>query len=68
VLPRIGQHSEYAGTPRGTNPAGVPLERRIFCLQNHDQTGNRPFGRRLQHQIEPARFRALSALLLASLS
>jgi maltooligosyltrehalose trehalohydrolase len=42
----------------------VPLKRMIFCLQNHDQVGNRPFGRRLHHQIEPALFRALSALLL----
>jgi maltooligosyltrehalose trehalohydrolase len=59
-----GQYSEYAGAPRGTSPAGVPLERMIICLQNHDQIGNRPFGRRLHHQIEPALFRALSALLL----
>jgi maltooligosyltrehalose trehalohydrolase len=59
-----GQHSEYAGAPRGTSPAGVPLEHMIVCLQNHDQIGNRPFGRRLHHQIEPALFRALSALLL----
>lgn len=59
-----GQHSEYAGASRGTDPAGVPLERMIFCLQNHDQIGNRPFGRRLHHQIDPALFRALSALLL----
>jgi maltooligosyltrehalose trehalohydrolase len=59
-----GQYSEYGGAPRGTSPAGVPLERMIFCLQNHDQIGNRPFGRRLNHQIEPALFRALSALLL----
>jgi maltooligosyltrehalose trehalohydrolase len=42
----------------------VPLERMIFCLENHDQVGNRPFGRRLHHQIDPALFRALSALLL----
>jgi maltooligosyltrehalose trehalohydrolase len=58
-----GQHSAYAGAPRGTSPVGVPLERMIFCLQNHDQVGNRPFGRRLHHQIDPALFRALSALL-----
>jgi maltooligosyltrehalose trehalohydrolase len=36
----------------------------VFCLQNHDQIGNRAFGTRLHHQIEPALFRALSALLL----
>ena len=59
-----GQVSVHRGTPRGTDPAGVPLERMVVCLQNHDQVGNRPFGRRLHHQIEPALFRALSALLL----
>jgi maltooligosyltrehalose trehalohydrolase len=59
-----GQYSEYAGGARGTSPSGVPLKRMIFCLQNHDQIGNRPFGRRLHHQIDPALFRALSALLL----
>jgi maltooligosyltrehalose trehalohydrolase len=59
-----GQYSEYARAPRGTSPSGVPLERMIFCLQNHDQIGNRPFGRRLHHQIDSALFRALSALLL----
>jgi maltooligosyltrehalose trehalohydrolase len=59
-----GQVSAYRGQPRGTDPSGVPLARMIVCLQNHDQIGNRPFGRRLNHQIEPSLFRALSALLL----
>jgi maltooligosyltrehalose trehalohydrolase len=59
-----GQLSIHRGEPRGTDPAGVPLERMVICLQNHDQIGNRPFGRRLNHQIDPALFRALSALLL----
>ena len=59
-----GQFSVYRGEPRGTDPAGVPLERMVVCLQNHDQIGNRPFGQRLNHQVEPALFRALSTLLL----
>jgi maltooligosyltrehalose trehalohydrolase len=59
-----GQHSAYGGGPRGTDPSGLPLERMVICIQNHDQIGNRPFGRRLNHQIEPSLFRALSALLL----
>jgi maltooligosyltrehalose trehalohydrolase len=59
-----GQFSAHQGKPRGTDPSGVPLDRMVFCLQNHDQIGNRPFGRRLNDQIEPALFRALSALLL----
>jgi maltooligosyltrehalose trehalohydrolase len=59
-----GQHSPYAGRPRGTDPAGVPSERMVICLQNHDQVGNRPFGRRLHHQTDRASYRAVSALLL----
>lgn len=59
-----GQHSSYAGHPRGTDPAEVPLERRVICIQNHDQIGNRPFGRRLHHQIDSASYRAVTALLL----
>lgn len=59
-----GQFSRYRGAPRGTDPSGVPLERMVVCLQNHDQIGNHPFGRRLNQQIDLALFRALSALLL----
>ena len=59
-----GQHSPHRGAPRGTDPTGIPLERMIIALQNHDQIGNRAFGERLNHQIEPAVFRAASALLL----
>jgi len=59
-----GQRSVHHGAPRGTDPSGLPPSRLVVCLQNHDQVGNRPFGRRLNHQIDPALFRALSALLL----
>jgi maltooligosyltrehalose trehalohydrolase len=59
-----GQFSVHQGKRRGTDPSGVPPCRMVICLQNHDQIGNRPFGRRLSHQIEPALLRALSALLL----
>jgi maltooligosyltrehalose trehalohydrolase len=59
-----GQFSVHHGAARGTDPSGVPLHRMVVCLQNHDQIGNRPFGGRLNHQIAPALFRALSALLL----
>lgn len=59
-----GQYSAYRDAPRGTDPGGIPLERMIIALQNHDQIGNRAFGDRLNHQIEPAVFRAASALLL----
>ena len=59
-----GQYSAYRGGLRGTDPAGVPCERMIIALQNHDQIGNRAFGERLHHQIDDAAFRAASALLL----
>jgi maltooligosyltrehalose trehalohydrolase len=42
----------------------VPLERFVFCVQNHDQIGNRALGERLHHQIDPAAYRAALALLL----
>ena len=59
-----GQFCAHAGKPRGTDPCGVPLRRFVTCLQNHDQVGNRAFGERLHHQIDPAVYRAVSALLL----
>jgi maltooligosyltrehalose trehalohydrolase len=59
-----GQVSRHHGRPRGTDTAGIPRERMVVCLQNHDQIGNRPFGRRLHHQVDLSTFRALSALLL----
>ena len=36
----------------------------VFCIQNHDQVGNRPFGDRLHHEINAARYAVASTLLL----
>lgn len=36
----------------------------VFCIQNHDQVGNRPFGDRMHHEINLDRYRVASALLL----
>jgi maltooligosyltrehalose trehalohydrolase len=36
----------------------------VFCIQNHDQIGNRADGARLNHEVDAATFRALSVLLL----
>jgi maltooligosyltrehalose trehalohydrolase len=49
---------------RGTNPTGVPMERFVACLQNHDQVGNRASGDRLHHAVDAATWRAASVLLL----
>jgi maltooligosyltrehalose trehalohydrolase len=59
-----GQHSAYRRATRGTDPSGIARERMVIALQNHDQIGNRAFGERLHHQIDPAVFRAASALLV----
>jgi maltooligosyltrehalose trehalohydrolase len=59
-----GQFAPYFGAPRGTDPAGVSLERFVFFIQNHDQVGNRALGDRLSQALEPAAYRAASVLLL----
>ncbi|HET6568760.1 MAG TPA: malto-oligosyltrehalose trehalohydrolase [Rhodothermales bacterium] len=59
-----GQYSQWLEHPRGTDPAGLPLDRFILCIQNHDQIGNRASGSRLSTDASPAAFRALSAVLL----
>jgi len=60
----VGQRSTHAGGPKGSDPAGVPLSRFVFCLQNHDQVGNRARGERLARLADPAALRAATALLL----
>jgi maltooligosyltrehalose trehalohydrolase len=62
----MGQAAPATGAPRGSDPAGIPLPRFVFCLQNHDQVGNRAFGERLHHQIDLAAYRSASALLLCA--
>lgn len=61
-----GQHSTHWDEQRGSDPTGVPLRRFVHCIQNHDQVGNRAFGERLHHQVEPAVYRAATVLLLMS--
>ena len=59
-----GQHSEHFGRPRGTLSDGVLAPALVYCVQNHDQVGNRAFGRRFAHLAGGAADRAWSALLL----
>lgn len=61
-----GQLAKHWNRPRGTSSDGLSLESRLFCIQNHDQVGNRAFGDRLSTQISCAAFFAASALLLLS--
>ncbi len=61
-----GQFVSHNGRARGTKPDGLSHESRVFCIQNHDQIGNRAFGERLSSQISPAAYSAASALLLCA--
>ncbi len=61
-----GQESKNLGHARGTSASGLPPRGLVHCIQNHDQVGNRAHGERLGHDVSPAAFRAMSALLLLS--
>ena len=61
-----GEFASFHGHGRGTSPEGLSLESRVFCIQNHDQIGNRAFGERLSTQISYEAWCAASALLLLS--
>jgi len=61
-----GEISSLSGTPRGTAVTNEPASSFVFCIQNHDQIGNRPFGDRIHHEIESGRYAVASALLLLS--
>lgn len=61
-----GQHASHYGGPRGTSPAGVPIESAVICIQNHDQVGNRALGDRLHHQVDTDAWLAATTLLLTA--
>jgi maltooligosyltrehalose trehalohydrolase len=52
------------GWLRGSDSAGLTYSRFVYCIQNHDQVGNRALGDRLHHGLDAATYRAASALLL----
>ncbi len=56
-----GQRSPLTGQARGTRADELPAESLVYCIQNHDQVGNRALGDRLA--LTEA-FRAASLLLL----
>ena len=59
-----GQHFRFWRASRGTSADGIPLPRHVFCIQNHDQVGNRCFGERLHHIVPRGAIKAAAALLL----
>jgi maltooligosyltrehalose trehalohydrolase len=61
-----GQTYAWQHNPRGTSTRGLGRARFVHFLENHDQAANFGFGERLIALTDPARFRALTALLLLS--
>jgi maltooligosyltrehalose trehalohydrolase len=59
-----GQVSPVTGEPRGSSAERLPAEALVYCIQNHDQIGNRAFGDRLDDVTGQEAFRAASLLLL----
>ena len=59
-----GQIAPHTGSPRGTPSDGLAPSKFVFCIQNHDQVGNRAAGERLSAVVTPAAYRAASTLLL----
>jgi maltooligosyltrehalose trehalohydrolase len=58
-----GQVYPGTGKPRGSPTAGMTADSFVYCLQNHDQVGNRALGERLCHIADPDRCRGLAAVL-----
>lgn len=61
-----GEMSPNLGHARGTTVTDEPARSFIFCIQNHDQVGNRPFGERLHHEVPWDRYAVASTLLLTA--
>lgn len=59
-----GQFDEGFGGHRGTRAREVPWSSFVYCIQNHDQVGNRAFGQRLNAGASHADFLAATVLLL----
>jgi maltooligosyltrehalose trehalohydrolase len=59
-----GQIWPLTGKPRGRSAISLTVRQLVYCLQNHDQVGNRPNGKRLNHLVSNEAYVAASMLLL----
>ena len=59
-----GQARSWRKALRGTPALGIAPKVFVCFLENHDQIANTGTGERLRFQTSPARYRAMSALLL----
>jgi len=61
-----GVHSAFRKRRHGRPPAGLPAERFLGYIQNHDQIGNRATGDRLSTLVSTEQLRTAAALVLLS--
>jgi maltooligosyltrehalose trehalohydrolase len=59
-----GGYSPYRRRRHGRPATGIPGDRFVVCVQNHDQVGNRALGERLAALVDPAGVRLAAAVLL----
>jgi maltooligosyltrehalose trehalohydrolase len=59
-----GQLYQRTGRGRGKPARDLPAEAFVYCVQNHDQIGNRAFGDRLGASVSAEAYRSASMLLL----
>jgi maltooligosyltrehalose trehalohydrolase len=59
-----GQLYPRSGKPRGRPANDLRAESLVYCIQNHDQIGNRALGDRLGAAVSDDTYRAASMLLL----
>ena len=59
-----GETYPATGKPRGKPATSLPAEAFVYCLQNHDQVGNRALGDRLSAHPNKSGYAALSTVLL----
>ncbi len=58
--------ASWKGRARGSPCGHLPTRSFVFCIENHDQVGNRAQGERLEHLVSRDAFLAASALLCLS--
>ncbi len=59
-----GQPYPVTGASRGAPADAIEAPSFVYCIQNHDQVGNRPLGTRLHHDVSLDAYAAVSMLLL----
>jgi maltooligosyltrehalose trehalohydrolase len=61
-----GAFRRYRNRSHGRSPAGLPADRFVVCLQNHDQVGNRAHGERIGQLVGADRQMVGAALVLTA--